>query len=59
MNRAIIVAIELDCSRHRLLTHEYAHADREGVRLCFVRGNLFYLVTVFTATLCGIFSRND
>ena len=43
MNRVLIVVIELDVSRHPLLTHEHTHANRKSVRFCFVRGNLFYL----------------
>jgi hypothetical protein len=43
MNCVLIIVIELDVSRHPLLTHEHAHANRKSVRLCFVKGNLFYL----------------
>lgn len=43
MNRMLIIVIELDVSRDPLLTHEHAHADPKSARLCFVRGNLFYL----------------
>ena len=43
MKRSRVIAVELDRRGHMLLAHEYAHADGEGLRLCFVRRNLFYL----------------
>ena len=56
MNRAVIVAIELDCSGHTLFAHKYSYADREGSCLCFVRRNLFYLNDCFHYSLRTFFA---